>query len=175
MQILLIRHARAQERRAKRPDAERALTSEGRERLLECRAGLAALEYAPTRILHSPWLRAAQTAALLAAQDANGDASVDVPVDVHAGLARAPDAALAAELAARGEGSLWCVGHEPWLSELACVLVGLPAKSAGAIALKKCGVLVLERDGDDSNDAWKIAAQLPPRVLRRLGANAQPA
>jgi phosphohistidine phosphatase len=164
MQILLIRHARAQRRRAKRPDAERALSADGRERLLECRAGLAVLELAPTRVLHSPWLRAAQTAALLV-----DDAT---PVAAHAGLARAPDAALARELTdlckaeVPGACALWCIGHEPWLSELACLLAGLPPTAAGAFALKKGGVIALECAGDAG--AWTITAQLAPRVLRRL-------
>lgn len=157
MQILLIRHARAEEHRAGRADEQRALTDDGRARLRACDAGLAALGYAPTRILHSPWLRAAQTAAELA-DDA-------VPLAPHAGLARAPDAALARELTELGEESLWCVGHEPWLSELACLLVGLPRERAGAFTLKRSGVLVLERA---EAGAWTLAAQLPPRVLRRL-------
>jgi phosphohistidine phosphatase len=158
MKILLIRHARAEPRSRRKDDSTRALTRRGTQRQIECASGLRELGRAPGLVLHSPWLRAAQTAALLA--------HAGEPVEAHAGLARAPDERLCEELAARGADELWCVGHEPWLSELACLLCGLPRERAAVLELKKSGVLWLE--GDGRTGEFAIRALLGPRLLRRV-------
>jgi len=119
---------------------------------------LRGLGCAPELVLHSPWLRAAQTAALLAR---DGE-----PVEPHAGLARAPDERLCEELLARGARELWCVGHNPWLAELACLLCGLPREGAAALELKKSGVLWLA--GDGRTGEFTVRALLGPRLLRRM-------
>jgi phosphohistidine phosphatase len=163
MKLYLVRHARAEPPRARLDDAARALTRAGRERLLEVRAGLVALGFAPERIVHSPWLRALQTAELLA------DGAIET--EVHAGLASPPDAGLVAGLArlaasAGANGSLCCVGHEPWLSDLAALLCRDEGAHESGLELKKAGVI--ELDGELRPAGMRIVALLPPRVLRRV-------
>lgn len=113
MDLILIRHAAAVERNEKDPDAERALTAAGRR---DFRAGTLAhlrrSEWSFDAILHSPWRRAAETAALLAPLCERSPRVLDV-------LAAAPRATHLPML--RGE-RVAAVGHQPWIGELAALL-----------------------------------------------------
>lgn len=117
MDLFLIRHAIAEERRAGLPDDQRALTEKGRTRFELVVRGLARSGFRFDRVYHSPWLRAVQTAELLAPLN---DGPF-LPVD---GLARPPDPDFFASL----EGQqVACVGHEPWMSDaLALLTIGDP-------------------------------------------------
>ena len=66
MQIYLLRHGIAEDAKPGQPDAERALTGEGRDKLRRVlkRARTADLE--PSAILSSPYRRAVETAAVAA-------------------------------------------------------------------------------------------------------------
>ena len=66
MDLFLIRHAIAEERGEGLPDAERALTHKGRARFKLVVRSLARSGFRFDRVYHSPWLRAVQTAELLA-------------------------------------------------------------------------------------------------------------
>ncbi|MEE8408192.1 MAG: histidine phosphatase family protein, partial [Myxococcota bacterium] len=62
MDLYLIRHAIAEERRPGLEDPERQLTDEGKLRFERAVAGLQKLGVRFDRLYHSPWIRAAQTA-----------------------------------------------------------------------------------------------------------------
>jgi phosphohistidine phosphatase len=117
MDLFLIRHAIAEERRAGLPDAERALTDKGRERFEAVVQSLDRAGFRFDRVYHSPWLRAVQTAELLAP-------ITDGPMVPTEGLAQSPQSRFFASL--EGE-RVACVGHEPWMSDAAALLtVGTP-------------------------------------------------
>ena len=156
MQLALVRHAIAAERRPDLPDAARPLTREGRARFAREVRGLKALGLGFELVLHSPWLRAAQTAELLAPL-----AGVVTPCE-H--LAAPPSAAL---LDCCTTDPTALVGHEPWLSELLAWLLTGRREHAAAFALKKGAVALLE--GEPRPGEMRLVALHPPKTLRALG------
>ncbi|MCE9635704.1 MAG: histidine phosphatase family protein [Planctomycetes bacterium] len=125
--LVLIRHAEAINRGILRRDAARPLTPAGRRRFARSVEGLRRLGLRFDLVLHSPWLRAVETADLLAP-------IVRGEFAVTRNLSTRPSEALLAELrseaaaALADDRSVAVVGHEPWLSELASRLVtGSPA------------------------------------------------
>ena len=66
MQLVLIRHARAEERALLKRDRTRALTVDGRRRMRKAARGLHALLPGLSQIATSPLTRARQTAAIVA-------------------------------------------------------------------------------------------------------------
>jgi phosphohistidine phosphatase len=159
MELLLVRHGVAHPAAAGEPDSRRALTAEGRARMRRAVDGLRALDLRCTRLLHSPWTRAAQTAELLAPL-------VDGPLVPCSALARAPDAALLALLAERAP-RVALVGHQPWLTELLLLLVSGAPSPAARVRLGKGGVAWLA--GTPEPGGMELLALFPPRSLRRLG------
>lgn len=101
MELLLVRHAIAEDPTADRPDALRALTARGRRRFREAVGGLAGLGLQVDLVLHSPWLRARQTAELMAPL-----LSADGSLRRCDALARPPDEALLAELTAEIQAAI---------------------------------------------------------------------
>ncbi|MCG3134863.1 MAG: hypothetical protein HMLKMBBP_02271 [Planctomycetes bacterium] len=59
------------------------------------------------------------------------------------------------------------VGHEPWLSALAALLVTGSPRDASRFPLGRGGMLLLE--GAPAPGTMVVAASFPPRALRRLG------
>jgi phosphohistidine phosphatase len=158
MELLVVRHGIAEEHAESGVDADRALTAEGRERVQRIAQRLVELELRVDRLLHSPWLRAVQTAQALA-PIVKSSAAIAPCED----LARPPARALLAEL--RGD-RLAVVGHEPWLSALvAWLAVGDMADSSG-FEMRKASVAWLA--GDPKPGGMALIALLPPRIL--LGA-----
>ena len=157
MRLYIVRHASAEPGHPGKDDAARALTPQGRERFSRAVAGLRRLRVRFDRLYHSPKLRAVETADLLG-RLVRGE----TVVTQH--LSRAPRAALLG--AVRGE-NVALVGHEPWLGSLAAWLVTGDRRRGAQFALKKGGVIVLE--GDLRPGAMRLAAALPPKVLRRAG------
>ena len=156
MRVYVVRHAAAEEKRAGKPDAARALTPKGRARFAETARGLERLGVRFDRLLHSPKRRAAETADALAAL-------VDGKCAAAPGLARAPDAALLESI--RGE-RVALVGHEPHVSALvAWLVVGAP-ELGERFGMKKGGVVALE--GAMRPGGMRVVAFLPPRVTRKL-------
>ena len=117
MDLFLIRHAIAEERRAGLPDADRALTEKGRTRFQKMVRSLDRAGVRFDRVYHSPWLRAVQTAELL-------EPITEGPMIVAEGLAQPPEPSFFASL--EGE-RIACVGHEPWMSDAVALLtIGTP-------------------------------------------------
>ena len=96
MDLFLIRHAIAEERRAGLLDADRELTDRGRARFEVMVKILERASFRFDHVYHSPWLRAVQTAELLRP-------IADGPIISTDGLAQAPWAGLFA-------------GKRPWSS-----------------------------------------------------------
>ena len=157
MEIFVIRHAIALPGSMLLADAERPLTPQGRERFAQAVLGLQRLKVRFARLYHSPWLRAVETAELLAPV-LDGKA-VDSPA-----LARAPSQDLLDTLV--GE-RVALVGHEPWMGELVAWLTTGAPSDGSVFAFKRGGVAWLE--GQPKPGQMELQAFLPPKVLRGLG------
>lgn len=138
MLVVLIRHARAEERRLLQRDRSRALTADGRRRFRRAAKGLRAELPPLTRIATSPLQRARETAELLAA------------VCKHTDIQRLPllapgksPAKLLAWLAGEPPDScLALIGHEPDLGRLAGLL--LDGRVRGFVQFKKGAAAAFE-------------------------------
>lgn len=151
MELFLIRHAIAAA--GDDDDDARALTKKGQRRFDAVVRVLDGLGVRFDRVLHSPKLRAVQTAARL-------HALVDGGFEVTELLAEPPSSEL---LAACGEGRVALVGHEPHLSALLSWLVaGSP--TAARVELKKGAVACL--DGRPRPGEMTLRWLVPPRVGR---------
>ena len=160
MELLVVRHGAAEDTAASGRDADRALTSEGRERMVAEVRGLLRLDLRVERLLHSPWRRADETAELLEPLLPRGRARREACEH----LAAPPGRELLAAL--RGE-RLAVVGHEPWLTQLVAMLSTGSQRAGSALELKKGGVAWLE--GEPRPGGMGLRALLTPRALRLLG------
>jgi phosphohistidine phosphatase len=166
MELLVIRHATAVERiegASEADDATRPLTDRGRRRFKRVVRGLARLDVAVDRVLHSPLTRAVQTADLLG-RIVEGDLDDARVVSEH--LVGSPRAELFADLAATGADRVAVVGHEPWLGELLALLLTGSTSHADGLPFRKGGVAWL--DGTAAPAGMKLVAFLPPRALRKI-------
>lgn len=162
MELWLVRHAAAEDAAPGHADARRALTARGRRRFTRAARGLRALGAGCDALVHSPWLRAQETAEILSAEFGG-----DHELRVSAALARPPDERLLAELS--GERVV-LVGHEPWLTDLLLWLtlgwrVLEPSGCSARVELRKGGVAHLA--GDPRPGEMRLVALYTPRVLRR--------
>lgn len=157
MELYLIRHAEAEERSRTGRDEARALTRRGREEFARAASGLARLGIEFDQLLHSPLLRAMETADLLADR-------VVGETRVANELARDPST----ELFALCTGlRVALVGHEPWMSELAAWLVTGDRSRGDSFAFKKGAIASLE--GELAPGAMRLVAFWPPATLAELG------
>jgi phosphohistidine phosphatase len=147
MLLLLVRHAHAGDRDpAVYPDDRlREVTDKGRKTHKEVSRWLGDHDLSPAVILASPWTRAWQTAEIVAQQATRGDQPIAV-VECAA-LAAAPVLGrIQKAIESTGlAGTVALVGHEPWMGELASLLL---AGSGGAIAVDfpKSGVMGIALD-----------------------------
>ncbi len=151
MRLYLVRHAIAEDGE---DDDARALTRKGRKRFDAVVELLAALSVRFDRVLHSPRLRAVQTAERLGPL-------LDGEFEVTPLLEKAPAEPL---LSACAGDAVALVGHEPHLSTLLSWLV-TGEKTAGRFAVKKGAVACLE--GNLKPGQMTLAWLLPPRIARR--------
>jgi phosphohistidine phosphatase len=157
MELFVIRHAEAAPREAYANDAERPLTPRGRKRFDTVVRALKSLDVRFDRVLHSPWLRAVQTADRLGGL-------IDGETEVTSLLATNPSLALLEK--AVGE-RVALVGHEPWMGEAVAWLVTGDRTAAERFALDKGGVAWLQ--GEPAPGKMSVCGILPCAVLRRLG------
>jgi phosphohistidine phosphatase len=161
MEIFLIRHAIAVERTTTMDDAERPLSPRGLRRFTLQVSGLQCLGFGVDHVFHSPWLRALQTAELLAPINAGLIEATDLLADDPGGdllalTSRFPRSA-----------SIAFIGHAPWMSELLSLLVTGTTRHADNMPFKKGGVARLT--GAPSPGTMRLCAMFSPRSLRRLG------
>lgn len=141
MELILWRHAEAVDGV---PDNDRALTEKGR-RQAERMAHFLSRQLPPhTRILVSPALRAQQTASALTKH------FITAPnVGVHA----TPQKAIAAAGWPMADGAVLLVGHQPWLGELAALLM---TGGADSWNIKKGAVWWFSRRDDDDQTVLRL-------------------
>jgi len=160
--LYLVRHAIAAERGSDWPDdAKRPLTSKGISRMRDVVAGLDDLDARIELVLTSPFVRARQTADVLA----NGLKPAP-SIEILDALAPGNTPAKVAEaLASAGASrSLALVGHEPDIGELAAWLVG--AKTP--LAFKKGGVCRIDIAWPPAAGTGQLIWLATPKMLRGL-------
>lgn len=161
MDLLLVRHATAEDGRPGRSDADRRLTAEGRREFLRALAGLRRLDPEPTRILTSPLVRARETAELLAEQVA-GPEPEEWPLLAPGGSLEG----ILRDLRGAGE-TVVLVGHEPGLGRL--VSLCLAGAAGDNTPLKKGGMARIRFDGAPRPGRGRLVWLLTPGLLRRIG------
>jgi phosphohistidine phosphatase len=167
--VLLVRHAIAEERAGGGPaaDARRRLTREGRRRMRLGAAGLRTLVPEVEVVAASPLARAEETARILAAQYEVPPAALVSLLALAPGARPASAAAwLRARPAAGVKGPVVLVGHEPHLSALAAHLLGAPRRF---FTFRKGGACLIElpRGRGPAALRWLLGA----RALRELGGS----
>ena len=166
MNLLVIRHAIAMEReewaKTGRPDSDRPLTDTGRRRMRKNARGLQRVSPHPDLIATSPWLRAADTARVVAETlGVERMETIDQMIPDH------PPRDLADWLNDHADlSTISVVGHEPHLGELVTWLIGGP--EGVSVEFKKGGACLLRID--DRVDAGSALLQwhLTPSQLRAL-------
>ncbi len=179
MKLYLVRHAIAEERsatadirrgsgikaksRPTTPDAERALTPQGKAKMTRAAQGLRKIKVRPDAILTSPLRRARETAEILA--EALGGIKIEVLEEL------APGTELSSVVAAlrryHSLKALALVGHQPDLGYLASFLLA-GAPSACNLTFKKGSVACLEGEISDNATGCSLVWLLPPKFLRTL-------
>ena len=122
MKVYLIRHAHAVDEDGLLRDEQRYLSARGRRAAREVGHVLHQAQVQVDAILTSPLVRAVQTAELLADMLDFTDVIEVLPALVPG----VPPRLVATELAVRG-AAVAVIGHEPSISSLGALLVGIPA------------------------------------------------
>jgi phosphohistidine phosphatase len=164
MELLIVRHAIACERNAKRwpDDGARPLSPRGVMRARSAAAGLRKLGLRPVRVLVSPLERTRQTAAILT-QYAAWPKAISCPQLLPGGSPR--DLLV---LLARTRGQrLAVIGHQPDLGRLiAACLPGGPGSAA--FEMRKMAFALIAFQGTPRAGQGELRWLIPPKVLRAI-------
>ncbi|MGA2215129.1 MAG: phosphohistidine phosphatase SixA [Bryobacteraceae bacterium] len=140
MEIYILRHGIAEDAPAGQPDAERALTSDGRKKLRSVLRSAAASGVAPSLILTSPLKRALQTAQIAAE-------ILEYPGELLRTRTLEPNSSPKAiwdEIRVhKDEARILLVGHEPLFGRLMAYLLGSPDLQ---VEFKKGAMACIELD-----------------------------
>jgi len=162
MEIYILRHGIAVDRGTPgyKKDSDRPLTNEGEEKMQQIAKAILAMDLKFDLILSSPYVRAQQTAQIVAAE-------LDEEVTLTEFLVPNGNALeLIRELNDEKPQRVLLVGHEPHLSELISVLV--TGESDAAIELKKGGLCKLSTDRLAFGQCATLNWLLTPKQLRSL-------
>ena len=121
LKLWLARHGEAVDPDACRSDFDRSLTENGRRQLKELTQWLIGHETAPELILHSPLVRARQTAEAIAAEIANDSPTVRVEHALSPGI---DTDELLKRLSNTAAEHILCVGHQPDMSRCLAEMIG---------------------------------------------------
>ncbi len=174
MRLLLVRHGPAVDRRAwgaqGKDDRKRPLTEEGVERTRKAATGLARLVDAPDVVASSPYVRAIETARIVAEALGEGGGDEDgarEPERVEALAHDADPRDLLPWLEKRSGASLVvAVGHEPQLGRLATWLLSGAARPF--LGLRKAGACLLDLGDDPKPGTARLLWLVEPSQLRRV-------
>jgi len=147
-------------------DAMRTLTPEGRRKLRQVTKAMHAMDVVFDRIISSPYLRAMETAELVAASFKNGP-----KVESSKTLTPAGTPSQVVEMLHRlvpAPGSVLVVGHEPNLSSLVSVLVG--GHYNACVVFKKGGLCRLCIDPLSPRPKASIEWLLTPKQMAAIAS-----
>jgi phosphohistidine phosphatase len=162
--LYLIRHAIAEPRDSARwpDDSARPLSEDGITLFRTAARGLRRLGVNPDALVTSPYVRAWQTAEILAQE-----AGWPRPSESHALEPPRSPAAAVELIQSRDVQSVALVGHQPHLSELASLL--LTRNLDVELELKKGGLIWLRFAGRPTPGSALLRVSLSPKILRQLG------
>jgi phosphohistidine phosphatase len=164
MMLYVLRHGVAEETAPEGGDRARRLTPEGRKKMRTAADGMRAVGLRFDLILTSPFVRAAETAALVAAAF-DGQTPVQELTALEQGVP--PVETLRALRPFARRPHLLLVGHEPGLSGLvALLLTGAP--DGLRLVLKKGGLVAVEVHDLARRGGATLRWLLTPRHLRRM-------
>jgi phosphohistidine phosphatase len=158
MEIYILRHGIAEEGKAGSPDAERALTDPGREKLRAVLERARESGVKPSLILASPYKRALQTAHM-AGQILGCNKILETGILVPGS---APKAVWDAICARRREPALLLAGHEPLLGMTVGYLLGAPALH---VDLKKAALVRIDQESFGGVPRGVLKWMLTPRLV----------
>ena len=164
MELLIVRHAIAFERNAKRwpDDGARPLSPRGVMRARRAAAGLKKLAVRPVRVFASPLERTRQTAAILA-QYASWPKALACPLLLPGS---SPHELLALLARTRGQ-RLALIGHQPDLGRL--IATCLPGSAGGtAFDLRKMAVALIVFEDAVRAGHGELSWLVPPKLLRAV-------
>jgi phosphohistidine phosphatase len=153
MRVYLIQHGEA---KSKEEDPSRPLTDKGRADVRKMAGFLRPLHLRVRAVWHSGKTRAAQTAEELASAVALEEGVVQ-----RDGLSPVDDVGPICDEIGRSQGDLMIVGHLPFLSRLAAVLL-TGRESPEPVAFRNAGVVCLQRAADG---AFQLAWIITPEAL----------
>ena len=162
MNLYILRHAIAVPRGTPRfKDENRPLTKDGARKMKAVAEGMRGLKLKFDRIVTSPWLRARQTADIVAK-------TFHQEVEIWKSLIPSEDPRqLIAALRKSNDEDLLLVGHEPHLSQFISVLIsGGPGTQ---IEFKKGGLCKVRSDDLIYGQCATLQWLLAPSQLRKLG------
>jgi len=164
MELLIVRHAIACERNAKRwpEDGARPLSPRGVTRARRTAAGLRKLALRPVRVLTSPLERTRQTAAILT-QYAAWPRATPCPQLLPGA---APEELLALLARTRGR-RLAVIGHQPDLGRLIAACLPGSASSA-AFDVRKMSVALIAFQGAPRAGQGELRWLVAPKLLRAI-------
>ena len=167
MNLYLLRHGIAEERDERRypDDSLRPLTAEGRRKMRGIAAGMRILELRFDVWLSSPYVRARQTAEIVAKEFQGRDSLELIPELTPDGSARRLMRRLVEKHAAAK--NILLIGHEPYLSELAGFL--MTGRTGSPFALKKGGLCLLSMKFPGWGRYATLEWLLTPRQLIAFG------
>ena len=158
MELYLVQHGEAM---SEAENPERPLTVRGREDVQRVSAVAARLGLRPAEIRHSGKRRAAETAEIIAAALGGHP-----PMVTLAGMGPNDDVRPVASALASIAQPVMLVGHLPFLSRLASLLlVGDPQRAL--VRFRMAGIVCLTREPAESGGTaggWMVAWALPPEL-----------
>jgi phosphohistidine phosphatase len=166
MMISLLRHGIAAERGSPdyENDSERPLTAKGERRMRRIAEGMLALGLSYDLMLSSPYLRARQTADIVA-QVFKTPAGVQLSDTLTPG-GNPRQLIETLHSADRERQSVLLVGHEPYLSRL--ISTFLSGNTNLPVVMKKGGLCTLDVESLRFGRCASLVSLLTPRQLRRL-------
>ncbi len=167
MKLYLVQHAKAA---SEQIDPQRPLTEEGRSEIQKVAAFIKPLNLCVDYLWHSRKKRAEQTAEVLAEV-----IKVNKAVNARDGLGPNDDVKALKDELISADGDIMVIGHLPFLSKLASLLLALPqvagSESANTVAFKNAGIVCLSSrkaralnssDENRSFDKLKMVSNVEP-------------
>ena len=162
LQLLLVRHAIAEERGSAWPDDDqRPLSRDGARKWKRAARGLAQLVPSVDMLLTSPLTRAFQSAELLA-KAMSPSPKIQMFEELRPDTR--PGGMVTALRARSPRGTVVLVGHEPMLSELAALLLHLQ----GPLEFRKGAAMLIVTTGLGTRGPARLEWFVTPRILRDL-------
>lgn len=161
MQVHLLRHGTAEDMKSGGSDAERKLTAAGREEVRAAAECARRARVAPTLILSSPYVRAVETAEIVAEVLGYGGRIVQTDVLVPSA---SPQRVWNEIRSRKDEMQILVAGYEPLLSQLVSYLLGTPALQ---IEMRKATLVRIDLDRSAHDPRGILKWMAPPDLWPR--------